>query len=192
MEVITFVRRYESVQITLVEAFNMSMVAKSLISTFSPTEWVWDKRAWTIQLINLMHLQPQQESLNEFIVDANDGPNEAFGIEHGDAILQRIFPEDSGEADVMFPQYSGLGEAEVISTTIQKLRPLLKECAIHSWSKHALYEVLLRNCKTKHLQSAVTYLMEQEFTRHKTLQSQAAEELVAERNDMFGEQSDEK
>ena len=160
METIHLYRYYESKQMTLLDAFNFEtydakseqLQKNSLYVKYDPTEWYWDKRLWTIELVNRMFDMKEDES-------------QCFGIEGGDEIKEslEIVPEKSYEI-ISHQLDEDSEELEQVSLESMTLDKLVKGqtdgrsigCNIHkNWKKYGLYELILRRCKYDAIQKTV-------------------------------------
>lgn len=158
METVHLYRYYESKQITLLDAFNFEktydaeseqLQINSLYVKYDPTEWYWDKRLWTIELINRMFDMKEDES-------------QCFGIEEGDKIKAslEIAPEKSYKI-ISYKLDEDTEESEHVSMTLDKLVKGQTDgrdigCNIHkNWKKYGLYELILRRCKYDAIQKTV-------------------------------------
>ena len=121
---------------------------ESLYVKYDPTEWYWDKRLWTIELVNCMFNMKEDEK-------------QYFGIKGGDKIKEmlEIVPEESHEI-ILHELNDSHQKDKIVSMTLDNLlKGQTKDrsigCKIHKWKKFGLYELILRRCKYDNIQKTV-------------------------------------
>lgn len=184
MEILTFVRSLESKQIPLLEAFQEDLIIK-----FEPNEWYWDKRAWVVQLVNLMF---DQKAIPQFqIVGGNyqqHPDSEPFGIKGGRQITDLLKINKQKQAHP-YSRYNGYKVSMTETITLEKL---VQECEIHKWGKYALYEILLRYCHYDDIQRTVLTMIAdyhtQQLAQSQEAQFTAPEDLLEKVEDISLEQ----
>lgn len=159
METIHIYRHYESKQINILDAFESEtydpetkqLQKQSMYVQYDPTEWYWDKRLWTVELVNLMFDMEEDEA-------------QCFGIDKGDEIREylEITPEISHQ--IISHKINDDGEKEQVIFESMTLYNLIKGktdghiigCNIHkNWKKYGLYELILRRCSYNAIQNTV-------------------------------------